>query len=142
MGRRLDEGRIRTQELWIEAQDIGDNPPALFAICKAEEGIVGVTEMLALLSEDGADTDVVVPPTIQALLHRTRRGWTDGTGAYFAICDVNDPETCPGQVFIEPDDEGRGLIGYWVLPGARGRGRATRALRLAAVWALNELRLA
>ena len=62
-------------------------------------------------------------------LDRKRRGWTDGTGAYFAICDVGEPGTCLGQVFIEPDDEGRGLVGFWVLPEARGRGRATRAVR-------------
>jgi len=33
-------------------------------------------------------------------------------------------------------------IGYWVAPGARGRGAATRAVRLLAPWALRELQLA
>lgn len=32
-------------------------------------------------------------------------------------------------------------VGYWVLPEARGRGVATRALLLAARWAFTELRL-
>jgi RimJ/RimL family protein N-acetyltransferase len=36
----------------------------------------------------------------------------------------------------------RGEIGYWVAREARGRGTATRAVRLLAPWALRELRLA
>ena len=36
----------------------------------------------------------------------------------------------------------RGEIGYWVARGARGRGIATRAVRLLAPWALRELGLA
>ena len=35
----------------------------------------------------------------------------------------------------------RGHIGYWVTPPARGRGICTRALRLLARWALDELEL-
>lgn len=35
----------------------------------------------------------------------------------------------------------RGHIGYWVAPHARGRGVCTRALRLLAEWALDELGL-
>jgi RimJ/RimL family protein N-acetyltransferase len=38
-------------------------------------------------------------------------------------------------------DEGVGEIGYWVAAPARGRGIATRAVRLASDWALNELGL-
>src|SRR3954468_5563281 len=41
---------------------------------------------------------------------------------------------------IRPD-EGVGEIGYWVVAPARGRGIATRAVRLAADWALRDLRL-
>jgi len=38
-------------------------------------------------------------------------------------------------------DEGLGEIGYWVAPHARGRGIATRAVRLATGWGLGELGL-
>lgn len=73
----------------------------------------------------------------------TKRGrWTDGTGASFAVCDVTRPDTCLGHVFIERDDDGRGSVGYWLLPAGRGAGRATRALRLIATWALPEMGLA
>ena len=80
--------------------------------------------------------------TAAELLDRKRRGWTEGTAASFAICDVGEPAACLGQVFVELEGEGRGLVGYWLLAEARGRGLATRAVRLIAAWALNQLKLA
>ena len=70
-----------------------------------------------------------------------REGWTQGTGASFAICDATRPNTSLGHVFIERDDEGRGSIGYWLLEDSRGKGRATRAVLLAASWARPEMQL-
>ena len=70
-----------------------------------------------------------------------REAWTEGTGASFAICDATRPDTCLGQVFIERDDDGRGSVCYWLLEDGRGKGRATRAVRLMASWALPEMRL-
>jgi RimJ/RimL family protein N-acetyltransferase len=70
-----------------------------------------------------------------------REAWAEGTGASFAICDATRPDTCLGHVFIERDDDGRGSVGYWVLEEGRGKGRATRAVRLMASWALPEMRL-
>lgn len=71
-----------------------------------------------------------------------RERWAEGTGASFAICDAARPGTCLGHIFVERDDDGRGSVGYWVLEDGRGKGRATRAVRLTASWALPELRLA
>jgi RimJ/RimL family protein N-acetyltransferase len=70
-----------------------------------------------------------------------REAWAEGTGASFAICDATRPDTCLGHVFIERDDDGRGSVGYWLLEDGRGKGRATRAVRLIASWALPEMRL-
>lgn len=70
-----------------------------------------------------------------------RQAWAGGTGASFAICDATRPGTCLGHVFIERDDDGRGSVGYWLLEEGRGKGRATRAVRLMASWALAEMRL-
>ena len=69
-----------------------------------------------------------------------REAWAEGTGASFAICDATRPDTCLGQVFIERDD-GRGSVGYWLVEDGRDKGRATRAVRLMASWALPEMRL-
>ena len=44
-----------------------------------------------------------------------------------------------GAMFLEYDESGRGDIGYWVLSQHRGRGYATRGLRLAGRWALQSL---
>jgi RimJ/RimL family protein N-acetyltransferase len=76
-----------------------------------------------------------------AYLAAKREAWAEGTGASFAICDATRPDTCLGQVFIERDDDGRGSVGYWLLEDSRGKGRATRAVRLMASWALPEMRL-
>ena len=67
--------------------------------------------------------------------------WAEGTGASFAVCDAARPDPCLGQVFIERDDDCRGSVGYWLLEDGRGKGRATRAVRLMASWALPEMRL-
>ena len=70
-----------------------------------------------------------------------RDAWAEGTAASFAICDATRPDSCLGHVFIERDEDGRGSLGYWLLEGGRGKGRATRAVRLVASWALAEMRL-
>ena len=70
-----------------------------------------------------------------------REAWAEGTGASFAVCDATRLDACLGQVFIERDDDGRGSVGYWLLEDGRGKGRATRAVRLMASWALPEMRL-
>ena len=71
-----------------------------------------------------------------------REAWAEGTGASVAICDATRPDTSLGQVFVERDDHGRGSVGYWLLEGGRGKGRAARAVRLMASWALPTMRLA
>ena len=71
-----------------------------------------------------------------------RERWAAGTGASFAICDATRPDRCLGHVFVERDDDGRASVGYWLLEDGRGNGRATRAVRLLASWALPEMRLA
>ena len=70
-----------------------------------------------------------------------REAWAKGTGASFAIRGATRPDIFLGQVFIERDDDGRGSVGYWLLEDGRGKGRATRAVRLMASWALPEMRL-
>ncbi len=76
----------------------------------------------------------------QELLDLNRRRWDDGTAATFAICDAADE--CAGHVFINLSGERRGSVGYWLLPRARGKGLATRAVRLVSAWALRDLGLA
>ena len=61
-----------------------------------------------------------------------------GTGAGFAVVDAVSGELL-GGIGFRPDDERRAEVGYWVRKERRGRGIATRALRLASVWAIADL---
>ena len=79
-------------------------------------------------------------PTLAAkqLLELNHNRWNQDEAATFAICDPGD--RCLGHVFVNPARAGRGNIGYSLLPEARGKGLATRAVLLVARWALRGAR--
>jgi ribosomal-protein-alanine N-acetyltransferase len=100
---------------------------------------------LAAIERGIADPDVTRAfgrPTQSAehVLELNRRRWAEGAAATFAICD--SAGSCVGHVFVNLVDAQRGNIGYWLLPEVRGKGVATRAVRLVSRWALHELALA
>jgi RimJ/RimL family protein N-acetyltransferase len=68
------------------------------------------------------------------------RAWDERRRAPFAIAEA---ATGAGLGLIDlhlfRDDATLASVGYWVGPHARGRGAATRALRLVASWAFAEL---
>jgi RimJ/RimL family protein N-acetyltransferase len=64
-----------------------------------------------------------------------------GTGIDWLAVDEHDEVLASVAVQDIRQDEGTGEIGYWVAAHARGRGVATRAVRLATEWALGELGL-
>jgi RimJ/RimL family protein N-acetyltransferase len=68
----------------------------------------------------------------RAWLERVAELWRDGERATFAVADAASDELL-GSVGLRIVD-GNGQIGYWVLEAARGRGIATRALRLLCEW--------
>jgi ribosomal-protein-alanine N-acetyltransferase len=84
-----------------------------------------ITRQFALIKES--------PNEYLARYHELSRA---GGGAAFAICDVGGE--CLGVVTVELRGAGRALLAYWLLKEARGRGRATRALRLVSPWALSQ----
>jgi RimJ/RimL family protein N-acetyltransferase len=74
-------------------------------------------------------------------LGRYEEGWADGTRAGFAI-EGHDGEFLGLGMVINVELEGRQAeIGYVVGRAARGRGVATRTLRLLTDWAFDELGL-
>jgi ribosomal-protein-alanine N-acetyltransferase len=81
-------------------------------------------------------------PTMSAeqLLELNRSRWDRGEAATFAICDASG--SCVGHVFVNLSGMHRGSIGYWLLPEARGKGLASRAVKLVSRWALRDLALA
>ena len=64
-----------------------------------------------------------------------------GTAMNWLAVDEDDDVLASVAVQDIREDEGTGEIGYWVAAHARGRGIATRAVRLATDWALGELGL-
>jgi RimJ/RimL family protein N-acetyltransferase len=78
--------------------------------------------------------------TAEQLLELNHRRWAEGEAATFAICDTAD--SCVGHVFVNLGPSRRATVGYWLLPEVRGRGLATRAVRLVTRWALSSLELA
>lgn len=74
------------------------------------------------------------------VLALNRGRWRDGSPT-FAVCEPDGP--CVGHVWVNmrATDSSSGSVGYWLLPAARGRGLATRAVRLLVPWAVEELGL-
>jgi RimJ/RimL family protein N-acetyltransferase/nitrite reductase/ring-hydroxylating ferredoxin subunit len=67
------------------------------------------------------------------------QAWADGTSYEFCIADAATDRYL-GSVGVHPSREAtRYAIGYLVAPEARGRGIATRAVKLALRWALGNL---
>jgi RimJ/RimL family protein N-acetyltransferase len=77
-----------------------------------------------------------------AFIDRSAELWRTGAGAPFVIVDGATGTLLGGIGLHELDvDTTPAHVGYWVAAGARGRGIATRALRLVTRWALDDLRL-
>jgi RimJ/RimL family protein N-acetyltransferase len=75
----------------------------------------------------------------EQLVDLNRSRWDRGEAATFAICDATG--SCVGHIFVNISEAGRGSVGYWLLPEARGKGLAGRALTLVSRWALRDLGL-
>jgi RimJ/RimL family protein N-acetyltransferase len=91
-------------------------------------------------------TTVPVAFTAEEGLAFIRRQWgraNSGEGLSFALADAASGEAVGLVVLLlEPRRPGVAETGYWVIPRARGRGLATRAVRLASAWALGDAGLA
>ena len=61
-----------------------------------------------------------------------------GEGLSFAIADVAEAVARGYAGLLLRETPGTAGIGYWLVPDARGGGRATRAVGLLARWALAE----
>ncbi|WP_380281805.1 GNAT family N-acetyltransferase [Kitasatospora purpeofusca] len=80
----------------------------------------------------------------EACLGRWATGWENGSLAYFAILDTAagaaaDAAELLGTIALRWTDRADGLamVGYWLLPAARGRGVATRATRAITRWGFD-----
>jgi len=80
-------------------------------------------------------------PFVSGWIARYENGWTEGSRAGFAIRS-HEAALLGFAAIIEVDLEHReGEIGYMVVPAARGRGIAPRAVELLTRWGFDELGL-
>lgn len=107
----------------------------------ADDQLAGLTDPLFVRHSDvpPLDRDKIIRRI--AALDRQRM---TGSAIYFAIVAAHDDTEVLGEVSLSDLDggTGRGSVGYWLLGAARGRGAATRAVRLLAGWSFAELGLA
>jgi RimJ/RimL family protein N-acetyltransferase len=105
-----------------------------------EPGVAG------LVQDEDVRTYTRVPTTPPAgfagdWIARYEEGWGNGSRAGFAI-ETHEGEFLGLGLFVRIEQKGQqGEIGYVVGRAARGRGVATRALRLLTDWGFSQLRL-
>jgi RimJ/RimL family protein N-acetyltransferase len=70
-------------------------------------------------------------------------GWEEGAGRSYAVTDATTGDLLGTIGLVEYDADGQiAEIGYWVSPGARGRGVATQATTAMARWCFGALGVA
>jgi RimJ/RimL family protein N-acetyltransferase len=60
-----------------------------------------------------------------------RSGWDRGTGCVWAIRSADDPDLLQGMIGLESIADGAAELGFWLAPGARGRGYTHEAVAAA-----------
>ncbi|MGI5243861.1 GNAT family N-acetyltransferase [Dactylosporangium sp. CA-139066] len=80
-------------------------------------------------------------PEVAAAFARNEQERLAGTALNLAIVPADDPERIWGAASVYDVDpvHARAAVGYWLAPWARGRGAATRTVRLLASWTFGTL---
>jgi len=100
-------------------------------------------------SHDEYITSVTSVPAVytveegRAFVERQQKRIEDGAGLSLCIADAST-DAAVGFIGLRLENRARGRasFGYWVVPGVRGRGVATAAVRLVSPWAFSSLGVA
>jgi len=101
---------------------------------------------LACIEEAASDPRIPRDTTVPAVFSIeegrafVRRQWSrveQGEGLSLAIADATTDEALGRAVLTLRPQAGVAGIGYWIIPRARGRGLASKAVRLLSSWALK-----
>lgn len=74
-----------------------------------------------------------LPADADAFIESALAMWRDTTGAAFAIVEAATDRLLGAITRFGPDGH-QATLGCWLVPGARGRGVGTRAIRLVSEW--------
>ncbi|MGC4894743.1 GNAT family N-acetyltransferase [Micromonospora sp. DT31] len=111
------------------------------ALRRVEPADVDALHRLHTLREVVANRVPPVPPERAAVARRCRLAatrWLAGEAADLAILDATTGVVVGGcALFHDEPATGQAMVGYSLLPEARGRGLATRTVRLVAGWAFG-----
>ena len=107
----------------------GDGDVAAIAAACSDPDI---PKWIPLVPEPYTDADA------RDYVRETKEWWADGAAATFAITAEGRAVGSIGLHLVALDEQ-RASVGYWVAREARGRGYASRALRLVSRWALETL---
>jgi ribosomal-protein-alanine N-acetyltransferase len=82
----------------------------------------------------------MTPRAAEKMVRERVQSFASGASAAFAIVDVHTDELLGSVSLLAIDwQQSSSLAAYWLAPEARGRGVATRALRLLTTWAFSAL---
>src|SRR4051794_5672167 len=79
----------------------------------------------------------------RSLIRTWRQGWNRSTAASWAVVRTDNPDKVLGQAGFRSLYwvDGMAEVSYWVVPGQRRRGLASRSTRLLADWAIGGIGL-
>lgn len=82
------------------------------------------------------------PAEAHEWIRRQHEGWQAESTACWAVCDPV-ADAVVGRVGLHVNlVEGVGVLGYWTLPGCRGRGSAPASVEAVTAWAFGDVGLA
>ena len=130
----------RVHEVWATEPELTDG------VLRLRRWTLDDLPCVAQAAADPAIPEMsTVPATFTAEAGRAfiERQWArpaEGAGLSLAIEDAAAREAVGALSLLHRPGQQAGAvgIGYWIAPAARRRGLATRAVRLAAAWALHE----
>ena len=117
---------------------VGDGLPCYARGARAD---IGQLEVIAKDSEILRWNPIAKPTVEDWLVGRSE--WDSGEHASWAVTGIDDPDVLLGAISLHHIDleQANSEVGYWVAAASRGRGVATRALRLAAGFGFETLEL-
>jgi RimJ/RimL family protein N-acetyltransferase len=107
----------------------------------AAEALRGLNDPQVQFGNAGL-ADVVDPAGVLTYIRSRAEGWEKGTQASYCVTDA-ESGTVLGHIGLHQIElrMRHAGIGYWLLPEARGRGIATRAVELCTRWGFEKLGL-